>query len=236
MCVEKVRLNKFLRDAGVASRRKVEKLIIAGAVSINKITVKELGTLVERDDLVEVHGKKVNPIQTFITYKFHKPKGFLCSHKKHPGEKIIYDLFPKRGSLFSIGRLDKDTTGLLLVTNDGTFANDVIHPSGDITKEYIATTKEKISPVHLRRISAGCSVEGVHIIPHRVEKIGPSEIKVIVKEGKKREVRLLLQNAGLSVEALIRTKIGGLELGNLPEGSFIPLTESDRAKIFVGKN
>ena len=130
--MEKVRINKYLRNCGAGSRRKVEELILNGKVSINGNIIKELGTSVEPGDSVLVNGKEVNMIETLVYYMLNKPKGYLCTHKSHNNELTIYDLFPKSPPLFSIGRLDKDTTGLLLVTNDGDFANLVIHPSSNI--------------------------------------------------------------------------------------------------------
>lgn len=230
--MEKVRINKYLRNCGIASRRKVEELILAGKVSINGAVIKELGTLVDDADIVLVNGQKVSMHQTLIYYILNKPKGYLCTHKSHNNEPTIYNLFPKSIPLFSIGRLDKDTTGLLIVTNDGDFANLVIHPSSDVTKEYVATTIEEVTTFHLKQIIDGTIVEMTHVRPHLVKKLSPHTIKIVVKEGKKREVRILVSNAGLHLATLTRTKIGNLTLTDLPEGHFRPLTERERQLIF----
>ncbi len=236
--MEKLRLNKFLRNCGLGSRRAVEELILAGKVKINGVTTQELGAQVSDSDLVTVNEKPVRATATFVYYILNKPKGYLCTHKSHNGdEPTIYDLFPKSPPLFSIGRLDKDTTGLLIVTNDGDFANKVIHPSSNITKEYIATTYDEILVSHLQRIKEGTVVENTKVTPHLVEKVSSNQVKIVIKEGKKREVRILVWEAGLDLKELTRTRIGGLHIGKLPEGHYRPLTENERLEIFsVGKN
>ncbi len=230
--MEKVRINKYLRNCGIASRRKVEELILDGKVSINGDVIKELGTLVDDADTVLVNGQKVSMNETLFYYMLNKPKGYLCTHKSHNNEPTIYNLFPKSIPLFSIGRLDKDTTGLLIVTNDGDFSNLVIHPSSDVTKEYVATTIEEVTSSHLKQIIDGAIVEMTHVRPYLVKKLSPRTIKIVVKEGKKREVRILVSNAGLTLDTLTRTKIGNLTLDSLPEGHFRPLTAVERQLIF----
>src|SRR3990167_7708125 len=150
--MEKVRLNKFLRDCGIGSRRKVEDLIRDGLVAVHGIVVRDFATQVS--DGVTVDGKPVAPKTDHVYYKLHKPKGYLCSHKRFPGDRLVYDLISET-NLFSIGRLDKETTGLLLLTTDGAFANKVIHPSSNITKEYVATTLENLTPTHLKHLAQG---------------------------------------------------------------------------------
>jgi 23S rRNA pseudouridine2605 synthase len=230
--MEKVRLNKYLRNAGIGSRRKVEELILEGRVAVNGAIHKDLSTLIGPHDQVTLDGKPLHPIETHVYYLFNKPEGYECTHKAHGNEKIIYDLFPKSPPIFSIGRLDKDTTGLLLLTNDGDFANKVIHPSSNIIKVYEATTAEEIKAVHLQRLKKGAIVEMCEIRPHAVETLRPHLVKISVKEGKKREVRILVKEAGLTLRHLTRTKIGGLDLGDLPLGKYRILTESEMLKIF----
>jgi 23S rRNA pseudouridine2605 synthase len=147
--------------------------------------------------------------------------------------KLVLDLFQgidKR--LFTVGRLDKDTSGLLIVTNDGGFANRIIHPSSGIQKEYIAKTDKEISADHLKLIAAGTRVEGKWIKPLKVKKVRKGTVKVVVGEGKKREVRHLIEAAGLEVKELKRIRIGGLKLGDLPEGYWRKMTEREKEQIF----
>jgi 23S rRNA pseudouridine2605 synthase len=163
----------------------------------------------------------------------NKPVGYVCSAARGSHSKIVLDLFQEEGHrLFTVGRLDKDTEGLLLVTNDGHFANEVIHPSANIQKEYLAKTSQEITHEHLVAISNGTLVEGVFVKPLRVSKVRRGTLKVTIAEGKKREVRILLEAAGLEVQALKRIRLGGLHLGELPVGSWRPLTEKEKKLIF----
>lgn len=233
--VEKQRLSKVLAAAGIAARRAAEELIFAGKVTVNgKVTrVPQTMVSLDEDDIV-VEGEKVRSLERKKCYILNKPKGYICSSERpRPTSHIVLDLFqdcPER--LFTVGRLDKDTTGLILVTNDGHLANKVIHPSSNIEKEYIAKTNAEITPEHLKRIFAGTWVDGIFVKPLIVKKIRRGTLKIVVHEGKKREVRRLLEVAGLEALVLTRTRIGNLRLGNLAEGQWRELTESDKELIF----
>ncbi len=229
----KKRLSKHLAASGVASRRACEELIFAGKVTVNGEIVRIPQTLVDDRDKILVDGKRVTAAEPKVYYVLNKPAGYVCSSRKNNSTKIVLELFhevPYR--LFTVGRLDKDTQGLLLVTNDGHFANQVIHPSAEINKEYLAKTDAEITPEHLIAISNGTLVEGVFVKPLRVTKVRRGTLKITIGEGKKREVRLLLEAAGLAVKELIRIRIGGLHLGPLAVGSWRPMTETDKALIF----
>lgn len=231
--LKKIRLSKFLAAAGIASRRASEELIFAGRVTVNGVLVKEPQTLVNADDKIIVDGKRIDHAEPKVYYILNKPAGYVCTARKTGSTKIVLDLFnevPYR--LFTIGRLDKDTQGLLLVTNDGHFANKVIHPSSDIHKEYLAKTDAEITADHLTAISHGTLVEGVFVKPVRVAKVRKGTLKVAVSEGKKREVRMLLEAAGLKVKELVRIRIGGLLLGPLPTGAYRELTDKEKKLIF----
>lgn len=230
---KKIRLSKFLAAAGIASRRACEEIIFAGRVTVNGAIAKEPQTLVNEKDKIIVDGKRLDNAEPKVYYILNKPSGYVCTARKMGTTKIVLELFsevPYR--IFTIGRLDKDTQGLLLVTNDGHFANKVIHPSADIHKEYLAKTDSEISADHLAAISNGTLVEGVFVKPVRVSKVRRGTIKVAVSEGKKREVRTLLEAAGLKVQELIRIRIGGLLLGQLPLGAYRELTEKEKSLIF----
>jgi 23S rRNA pseudouridine2605 synthase len=148
-------------------------------------------------------------------------------------KKLVIDLFSHlRLRLFTIGRLDRDTTGLLLVTNDGHFAHRVIHPSSNIVKEYLIKTEQEITDAHLKIIAKGAFIEDCWVKPVKVQKVRKGTLKVSVKEGKKREVRLLVQNAGLDILELSRIRIGGLHLGSLSEGMFREMTANEKTAIF----
>ncbi len=232
----KKRLSKALAAAGVASRRACEELIFNGKVKVNGKVVVVPQTLVSwEDDTIHVHGRLLANEEPKVYYVLNKPTGYICSNKRVGTKKIVTDLFePLATRLFTIGRLDRDTTGLILVTNDGHFAQKVIHPSSNIQKEYLVKVKNEISHDELVTISRGTEVEGCWVKPVRVVKARRGTLKVVVMEGKKREVRLLVERAGLEILSLERIRIGGLTLGKLPIGNWRSLTEKDREKLFLG--
>ncbi len=231
--MEKKRLAKYLAASGVASRRKCEELIFEGRVKVDgKITLLPQ-TLVDGSERISVDKKEIKGEESKVYFILNKPSGYLCSPVDGSTKRMVLDLFAEQNKrLFTVGRLDKETTGMLLVTNDGAFANSVIHPSSGIQKEYIAKTNHEITEVHLRAISAGTEVDGVFVRPIRVQKLRKGTVKIVVGDGKKREVRCLVEAAGLEVKDLKRVRIGGLTLGDLPIGSWRVLTEKERTQIF----
>lgn len=231
--MNKKRLAKYMAGAGIASRRKCEELIFDGCVKVNgKVTLLPQ-TLVDQNDRIECSGKQVKAEEAKVYYILNKPHGYVCTRLRKGRERLVLDLFESlKTRLFTVGRLDRDTTGLLLVTNDGEFANKVIHPSSNIKKEYVVKTSQEISELHLKRISEGIILEGVRIKPVKVTKVRRGTLKVVVSEGKKREVRYLVQAADLEVVELKRTRIGGLRLGDIPTGTWRHMTESEKAIIF----
>lgn len=233
--MSKQRLSKALAAAGVASRRASEELIFSGLVKVNGEIVKVPQTLVDLAiDRVTVRDQIIQQVESKVYYLLNKPVGYICSTRRSGQSKLVLDLFQDEGHrLFTVGRLDKDTAGLLVVTNDGHFANEVIHPSADIQKEYLVKTDQEVTHDHLVAIGHGTLVEGVFVKPIRVEKVRRGTIKVVIGEGKKREVRLLLDAAGLKVDSLIRIRLGGLHLGALPVGAWRPLTEKEKKLIFA---
>lgn len=233
----KKRLSKALAAAGIASRRACEELIFAGRVSVNGHVEKVPQTLVAWGiDQISVDDQLIDGEEKKYYFILNKPHGYICSNFQLGRKKLVVDLFkPLKARLFTVGRLDRDTTGLLIVTNDGLFAQSVIHPSANLPKEYIVKTVQEITDEHLKAIDKGSFIEGSWIRPERVEKIRKGTLRIVVKEGKKREVRLLAQNAGLSILSLSRVRIGGLRLGNLAEGAFREMTETEKTIIFERK-
>lgn len=230
---ERNRLSKVLAAAGVASRRSCEELIFAGRVKVNDQVCKIPQTLVGQQDKISVDEKIVNAEEEKVYYMLNKPTGYICSSAKHGSTKIVLDLFEEvKERLFTVGRLDKDTSGLLLVTNDGHFANAIIHPSKNIQKEYLVKTDQEISDEHLKAISSGTLVEGTFVKPFKVSKVRRGTLKIVIMEGKKREIRYLMEAVGLKVRELSRIRLGGLVLGTLPVGSWRPLTDREKQLIF----
>ena len=229
------RLSKILSRAGVASRRGAETLIFSGKVRVNEQVVTLPQTIVDPEkDQIQVDSQLLLIDTKRVYYMLNKPRGLICSNQPMSRKKLVIDLFAKEGRrLFTIGRLDRDTTGLLLVTNDGHFAQNVIHPSKNIAREYLVKTEQELTHEHLVALSKGTLIEKVWVRPSKVTKVRKGTVKIVVKEGKKREVRLLVQNAGLTLVSLTRIRIGGLKLGALKEGEWRPLSEKDRASIFT---
>lgn len=229
------RLSKVLARAGIASRRASEELIFAGKVRVNgRVVLKPETRVVIGKDKIDVAGRgEVISQEPKAYYLLNKPKGYICSNKRLGSKKLVVDLFrPIHLRLFTVGRLDRDTTGLLIVTNDGHFANNVIHPISNLEKEYLVKVQEEISHDHLVAMSEGTLVEGVWVKPKSVTKVRRGTVKIIVMEGKKREVRCIVQNAQLNIISLQRIRIGGLVLGKLAEGDWKELSEKERSLIF----
>lgn len=231
------RLSKALAAAGVASRRACEELIFEGKVTVNGQIVLTPQTLVSwENDEICIDEVPVSKEQERVYFILNKPKGYICTNARIGSKKLVIDLFqnlPYR--LFTVGRLDRDTTGLLIVTNDGHFAQQVIHPSKGLTKEYLVKATQEITHDHLASIAKGGIIEGTRVKPVRVAKMRKGTVKVVVREGKKREVRLLVQKAGLDIVSLHRIRIGSLVLGNLEVGEFRPLTEKEK-KLLLNPN
>ena len=230
----KKRLSKAMAAAGVASRRACETLIFDGHVKVNGEIVLVPQTLVDWDnDIILVDNEKLEKEEEKVYYVLNKPQNYVCTSRKTSSTKIVLDLFEDvKHRVFTVGRLDKNTEGLLIVTNDGHFANKIIHPSQDINKEYVAKTDSEITHEHLMAISTGTLVQGTFVKPIAVTKVRKGTVKVTIAEGKKHEVRLLLEAAGLKIKELIRIRIGGLHLGNLPIGHYRVMTESEKKAVF----
>lgn len=228
------RLSKVLAAAGVASRRACEELIFAGKVFVNGEVVLVPQTFVSLSrDKITVGDRVISRSEPKVYYMLNKPTGYICTNLRPGSKKIVLDLFePLQHKLFTIGRLDRETSGLLLVTNDGHFANKVIHPSSNIAKEYLVKVTQEISPEHLACIAEGAFVEGIWVKPKKVTKVRKGTLKIIIKEGKKREVRAFMEKAGLTILELSRIRIGNLILGNLPLGKYRELSEREKALLF----
>ncbi len=231
----RTRLSKVLTAAGIDSRRTCEKIIKNGHVTVNGKVVHLPQTEVNWErDRITVNGKRIRREQQTVYFLLNKPAGYLCTTiRKERGARVVLDLFPPLPyRLFTVGRLDQATTGLLLVTNDGQFANSVIHPSYQISKEYLAKTSQEITADHLKILMEGALVQGVRVKPLSVKKVRRGTLKITVGEGKKHEVRILLQNAGLTTKELCRIRIGPFTLGTLPLGAYRELTPKE-VKTFI---
>jgi len=227
-----VRLQKFLADAGVASRRAAESFIIEGRVAVNGHPVRLLGSKVDPErDQVQVDGKPVR-VHKKLYVVLHKPRGCVCSKQDEHGRPSVYDLLPKEWQIVnSVGRLDYASEGLLFLTNDGEFALRLTHPRYGVRKRYVATVEGKVEAEMLSRFRSGVWHEGEKLKTERTWLVSASKAQSVVElelaEGKNREVRRLFESQGLTVRRLVRTQIGKIKLGELKPGRWRALTQSE---------
>ena len=227
-----VRLQKFLAEAGVASRRASEQFILDGRVSVNGQQVRRLGTKVEPgQDAVAVDGRLVR-VRRKLYVALHKPAGCVCSRQDETGRPTIYDFLPKEWqNLYSVGRLDFNTEGLLFLTNDGQFALRLTHPRYGVRKKYVATVEGEVDEAMLAGFTRGIFHDGEKLKVQSARLISASRAKSVVElelgEGKNREVRRLFESQGLTVKRLQRTQIGKIKLGELKPGRWRTLTETE---------
>ncbi|MDR0554957.1 MAG: rRNA pseudouridine synthase [Treponema sp.] len=224
-----LRLQVYLAHAGVASRRAAEKLILAGRVRINGREVRVLGEKAGPDDTVEVDGVPVK-LETSRRYlALHKPPGYLCSSFDPEGRPLAKDLLPAEieERLYNVGRLDFRSSGLILFTNDGDFAARLSHPRAGIEKEYLVETSSPVPEPALDQFRRGISIEGIRYHAEAIERLGCKKIRVILIEGKNREIRRVFSYFHLHAVRLHRIRIGSIMLGNLAEGVSRPLSERE---------
>lgn len=227
-----MRLNKFLSNSGLASRRKCDEIIAEGKVIVNGKVVIELGYQInERKDKVIVEGKVIKLPSSFVYIKLNKPKGYACTAHDEKGRKTIYDLIDCEERLFSVGRLDYDTEGLILLTNDGDFANCVAHPKYEMEKEYRVTCEGEIKESELAVMRKGVVVDGKRMPSAKVEKLsfenGFTKLSVVINEGQNRQVRRMFEAIGHEIKLLKRVRIGNVRLGGLSRGEYRDLTQEE---------
>ncbi len=227
-----VRLQKFLADAGVASRRASEELITAGRVEVNGQPIAKLGSKVDPlHDRVTVDGKEVR-VRRKLYVALHKPRGCVCSRKDELERPTVYELLPKEWSnLYSVGRLDYDTEGLLLLTNDGDFSLRLTHPRYGVRKKYVATVDGRVEPAMLEKFVRGIFHQGERLKAEKAHLVSASSqrstVELELAEGKNREVRRLFESQNLSVKRLVRMQVGKIKLGELKPGKWRTLTEPE---------
>ena len=227
-----VRLQKYLADAGVASRRESERLITAGQVTVNGRTILLLGTKVDPAvDMVVVEGRPVRPRRKLYV-ALNKPRGFLCTRRDPDDRRVVADLLPKEwGHLFTVGRLDRDSEGLIFLTNDGEFSLRLTHPRYGITKLYHVVATGRITLQDIAGFTRGIEHDGETLRAERVEILrannSHSVLELELSQGKNHEVRRLFEAIGHPVETLQRRQIGPIKLGQLPIGRWRVLTESE---------
>ena len=231
------RLQKIIAESGYASRRKAEELIKNGKVVVNGKVIRELGTKASFSDDILVEGKKIEREEKEY-YIFNKPRGVITSTSDDKGRSVVTDYFGSNKRLYPVGRLDYDTTGLLIVTNDGELANLIMHPKNEIEKVYIAKIEGIIKGTEINKLKSGIVLDGTKCIPKKVKlrsfdkKTNSSIVEIIITEGKNHEVKRLFEAVGFSVLKLKRERIAFLTLGNLQSGESRKLNPKEVKQLF----
>lgn len=239
-----LRLQKFLADCGVASRRGAEALIKEGRVRVNGEVIREMGVKVdEENDVIEFDGERLKPQNKMIYIMLNKPEGFVTTVSDDKGRDTVMSLvseIPAR--IYPVGRLDYDTEGLLLLTNDGELTYKITHPKNNIEKTYVAEVTGNIGMDTILSLRNGVYLDGVRTSPAKVEVVGATrlgtKLEITIHEGRNRQVRRMFEAVGCIVKKLKRTEEAGLKLGHLPLGKWRRLSESEvnmLKKIGTGK-
>ena len=226
-----MRINKFLAESGVCSRRTADKLIEDGVVYING-KVANIGDEVEESDNVKVNGKTVKPVKKYEYYIMNKPKGYVSTVKDDKGRKTVMDLLPDCSKrLFPIGRLDYDTEGLLILTNDGTLTFKLTHPKNEIPKTYSVRTEKPVSEEEIQKLRFGVYIDGVKTKKCNIKIIEQNKnytkVHITITEGRNRQIRKMFEAIGSGVAFLKRIKIGDLTLSGLNRGEVRKLNQAE---------
>ena len=229
-----MRINKYIATGGLCSRRAAEDYILAGKVKINGKVITNLATEVdEYNDTVIVDGKKIVPVSHFTYVLFYKPKGCICSLNDEKGRKTIFDYLKdfENKRIFPIGRLDYDTEGLLILTNDGNLSNRLTQPVNEISKTYVVKVEGNVQESDLARLRNGVTIDGIKLKRCKIKVVEITDkytrMEVVIYEGKNREIHKMFETIGKTVIFLKRIKIGDLKLGGLGRGAYRYLTEKE---------
>ena len=227
-----MRLNKYIASAGVCSRRKADELIVNGNVKINGSVCDKLGQDVSGEDVVSVNGRVINGEKKRVYFALNKPAGYITSMDDEKGRPAVSELVSDvTDRVFPVGRLDYNTTGLLIMTNDGDVANRMAHPSGEVYKTYVAEVEGVVSSKRIERLRNGVDIGGWVTAPAKVrlikQKPKSAVLEISIREGKNRQVRKMCAAVGNRVQKLERISIGGIRLGRLKEGHYRKLTKDE---------
>lgn len=236
-----VRLQKAIADSGFCSRRKAEEYIVKGKVFVNGERITELGSKVEDNEEIIVDGNAISK-QDKEYYILYKPRGVISSTKDDKGRKTVVDFFSSNKRLYPVGRLDYDTTGIILLTNDGEFANMMLHPKNKIPKVYIAKLEGIIDGYSIKKIKSGIIIDGIKCIPDRVKlksadkKSNTCIVEITIHDGRNHEVKRIFESAGYNVIKLKRESIAFLTLQGLSSGEFRKLTIKEVKQLYAYTN
>lgn len=235
-----VRLQKFMAECGVASRRKSEELIEMGKVKVNGHVANIGDKINPKRDIVTVRGKKINKVDRMYYIMLNKPRGYVTTVSDELGRKTVMDLVDCKARVYPVGRLDKDSEGLIILTNDGSFANALTHPKHNYAKVYRVTVRPSVSDEILDKLRGGIKIDGRKTAPCDVNIITEEEGRVvlefILREGRNRQIRKMCEAVNLEVARLKRISIGPVKLGMLQTGKSRELTDNEVKKLLRSSN
>lgn len=231
-----MRINKFIAESGVASRREADRMVTEGRVKINGKQVTQPGTDVDvYNDAVYVDGVRIDPVRRDIYIMLNKPKGCITSVKDDKGRKTVMDYVDCGKRIFPVGRLDYDSEGLVLMTNDGDLAYNLTASKNDVPKTYIAKAEGEVKEEHLKKLRSGILLDGVMTKPAKARLLafenGVSRVEITITEGRNRQVRRMFESLGFNVIFLKRVEIAGIRLGGLARGAWRYLSPKEIKKL-----
>lgn len=229
-----MRINKYLAEAGIVSRRGADQWILDGRVIINGRPA-ELGSRVEEGDEVKVDGKVISQEQELVYLALNKPVGITSTTERHIEGNIV-DFVGHDKRIFHIGRLDKDSDGLILLTNDGDIVNEILRSENDHEKEYIVTVNERLTDTFLEKMAKGVKILDTVTKPCKVKKLGPFTFSIILTQGLNRQIRRMCSALGFTIKRLQRVRIMNINLGDLPLGKWRDLTTEEKKELFTMLN
>ena len=226
-----MRINQYIASAGVTSRRKADELVADGKVKVNGAVLTTPGYHVEEGDIVEVNGVRITPAERKVYYLLNKPAGYVTSTADKEGRPLVTELVPNEVRVFPVGRLDLNTTGLLILTNDGELSNKLMHPSHEFSKRYLVRAQGIVTRAEAAKLEKGIDIGGfvtspadVHLLKHDRNS---TVAEIVIHEGKNRQVRRMFKAIGHPVLELCRTGLGNLEIGRLAVGQCRKLSPAE---------
>lgn len=231
------RLQKVIANMGYCSRRKAEELILKGEVYVNGELVQELGTKVDVNDKIVVEGVTLNKKTKYEYYLLNKPRGVICSAKDEKGRKVVTDLIDTKERIYPVGRLDYDTTGLLILTNDGDLANLLMHPSNEVEKTYLAVIEGIMTTEEIYKLKDGVVIDGVKVVPKRVkikkrdEAKNKEKVEITIIEGRNHIVKKIFEAVGHPVAKLTRERLAFLDVKGLQSGDYRYLSMNEVKRL-----
>ncbi len=233
-----VRLQKFMADNGIASRRKCEEMIEQGLVKVNGVTAHIGDKVNPKKDKVSVKGRKLSVQDNMKYIVLHKPRGYITTMQDEQGRKCVAELVQDVGvRIYPVGRLDRESEGMLLMTNDGAFSNAMTHPTRHVPKTYRVTIRPTITDEQIAAFQDGIEIDGRMTAPANIRVIDKSEgrvvVEVILYEGRNRQIRRMFEELGIEVARLKRTAVGSIKLGMLPQGKWRELDEEEVRKLML---